>query len=342
MFGARRPRNLLKSAVFTAFAAALAAGVCAPRTAEAGIVERVVAVVGERPILLSELRSRARPYIYRIAMTTKDPSQQAAAETEAFREVLKRMIDDRLEEQAADKAHLTVTPEEVDSAIRTVATQNKLDPKELIAEAKRTGLSEQDYRDEMRRQILEEKLIQLRVRGRVRVTDVEARAAYDRVVKDLAHQQRVELRLLVLRIPPNASDQQLAARRTLAEELMTRGRNGEDWCNLILSYSEDASTKSTCGSSGPHPLQQLAPELQRIATTMKPGEISEPVMFKDPLGQEAILVVQVAAAPGSAKVPPYEQVREQMMGRAYQDATERQKTLWLQELRRGIYIDVRL
>lgn len=335
----------MKRRVFSAAAllsAGLLAGLATSRPAEASIVERVVAVVGERPILLSELRARARPYIYRIAMTTQNPTQQAAAESEAFREVLKRMIDDRLEEQAADKAHLTVTPDEVDNAIRTVATQNKLDPKDLLAEAKRTGLSEQDYRDEMRRQILEEKLIQLRVRGRVRVTDVEARAAYDRVVKQLAQEQRVELRLLVLRVPPGASDQQIAARRTLAEELGSRGRGGEDWCNLVLSYSEDASTKNTCGSSGPHPLSQLAPELQQIATTLKPGEISDPVMFKDPLGQQAILVVQVASSPGAAKIPPYEQVRDQMMGRAYQEATERQKTLWLQELRRGIYIDVRL
>src|SRR5262249_60895354 len=86
--------------------------------ANASIVERVVAVVGERPILLSELRHRARPHQYRIMVSIPDPARQTAAETEMFRELLNRMIDDRLEEQAADKAHLTVTPEEVGGAAK--------------------------------------------------------------------------------------------------------------------------------------------------------------------------------------------------------------------------------
>jgi hypothetical protein len=42
------------------------------------------------------------------------------------------------------------------------------------------------------------------------------------------------------------------------------------------------------------------------------------------------------------KVPPFEEVREQMMERAFVEATDRQRKLWLTELRRGVYIDVRL
>ena len=77
------------------------------------------------------------------------------------------MIDDRLEEQAADKARISVSLDEVDNAIRNIAAQGKIDSRALIGEAKKQGLTEQDYRDELRRQVLEGKLVQLRVRGRV-------------------------------------------------------------------------------------------------------------------------------------------------------------------------------
>lgn len=318
----------------------LTAAAIVPRPAEAAIVERIVAVVGERPILLSELRQRARPHLFRIAMSTQNPSQQAAAESEMFRELLTRLIDERLEEQAADKAHLTVTPEEVDNGIRQVAAQARLDPKQLVAEAKRQGLTEQDYRDEIRRQVLEGKLIQLRVRGRVRVTDQDARNAYNNYVRDLAQQSPVDLRILVLSIPPGTSQQTAAARVTLAEELSRRAKAGEDFCQLVLEYSDDPSTKNTCGSRGPVPLQALFPELQEVARTQKPGETSAPIVFKDPTGQQAVLVVQTVATQG--KAPPFEQVQEQMMERAFVEATERQRKQWLQELRRGVYIDVRL
>ncbi|HVJ92746.1 MAG TPA: SurA N-terminal domain-containing protein [Labilithrix sp.] len=332
------PRSLL-GALTVVFG--LASGVLASSPAQAAIVERVVAVVGERPILLSELRHRARPHLYRIAASTPNASQQAAAESEMLRELLTRLIDERLEEQAADKAHLSVSQEEIDNGIRQVAAQARLDPKQLIAEAKRQGLSEQDYRDEIRRQVLEGKLIQLRVRGRVRVTEQDARAAYNNYVKDLAQQSSVDLRILVLSIPPGSSEQTANARVTLAEELSRRGKAGEDFCELVLQYSDDPSTKSTCGSRGPVPLQALFPELQQIAKTQGPGETSAPLVFKDPTGHQAVLVVQTVAATES-KVPEFEQVQEQMMERAYVEATERQRKLWLDELRRGAYVDVRL
>lgn len=318
----------------------LAGAAWAPPPAEAAIVERVVAVVGERPILLSELRQRARPHLYRIAMSTQNPSQQAAAESELFRELLTRLIDERLEEQAADKARLTVTPEEVDNGIRQVAAQARLDPKQLVAEAMRQGLSEQDYRDEIRRQVLEGKLIQLRVRGRVRVTEQDARSAYSAYVKELAQQSPVELRILVLAIPPGSTSETAAARVTLAEELSRRAKADADFCELVLEYSDDPSTKHTCGSRGPVPIHALFPELQDVARTQEPGETSAPIVFKDPMGNQAVLVVQTVASHGQA--PPFDQVKDQMMDRAYVDATERQRKQWLQELRRGVYIDVRL
>lgn len=311
-----------------------------PRASEAAIVERVVAVVGERPILLSELRQRARPHLYRIALSTQNVSQQAAAESEMMRELLSRMIDERLEDQAADKAHLSVTSEEIDNGIRQVAAQNGLDPKMLVAEAKRQGLTEQDYRDEIRRQVLEGKLIQLRVRGRVRVTDQDARSAYDAYVKELAQQSPVDLRILVLAIPPGTAPEKVAARFAFAEELSRRGKAGEDFCDLVLQYTDDKSTQQSCGSRGPIPLAQLTPELQEVAKLQKPGETSEPIRFKDPTGQQAALVVQVAS--NQSKADSFEAMKDKMMERAYVDATERQRKMWLQELRRGVYVDVRL
>ncbi|MDB4940883.1 MAG: hypothetical protein JWP97_417 [Labilithrix sp.] len=320
--------------------AVILAGLGASRPSEASIVERIVAVVGERPILLSELRQRGRPHLYRIAATTTNPSQQAAAESEMFRELLNRLVDERLEENAADKSHISVTAEEIDNGIRQVAAQTKLQPRDVINEAKKQGLSEQDYRDEIRRQVLEGKLIQLRVRGRVRVTEQDARAAYSRVQKEITSQHPVDLRILVLQVAPGSSQGTQSARDALAQELTARARKGEDFCALVKDFSQDPSTVNTCGSRGLVPLNQLFPELQQVASSLKPGGTADPIPFRDPMGNQAILVVQLASE--QATVPPYEQVKDQMMERAFADQTDRQRKLWLTELRRGVYIDVRL
>src|SRR5439155_26992979 len=106
---------------------------------DATIIERIVAVVGKRPILLSELRMRGRPHLWRIAASTPNPTQQAAQESEMVRELLNRLVDERPEETAADKSHITVSPDEVDNGIRQVASQSKMQPKDVINEAKRQG-----------------------------------------------------------------------------------------------------------------------------------------------------------------------------------------------------------
>lgn len=337
-----RIRRMIEAAALTTGLGVVGLGVVMglARPAEASIVERVVAVVGERPILLSELRQRARPHLIRIVQQNPNASQQAAAESEMFRELLNRMIDERLEEQAADKARVSVTPEEVDNGIRQVAAGAKLTPADVLAEARKQGLSEQDYRDEIRRQVLEGKLIQLRVRGRVRVTEQDARAAYNRLVKETQQQSPVDLRILVLQIPQGASQKTIEQRTNLAGELSKRAHAGEDFCELVATYSEDPTTKNTCGSRGPVPVAQLFPELAQAATSLKPGETSAAIPFRDPMGNTAMLVVQLAAAQPS--IPAYDDVKDQMMERAYVEATDRQRKLWLSELRRGVYLDVRL
>jgi len=333
-----RPRHALH--ILLGGLAAVAVFGSHEQPAEASIVERIVAVVGERPILLSELRHRGRPHLWKIAASTQNPTQQAAQESEMFRELLNRLIDERLEETAADKARVTVSPEEVDNGIRQVASQAKLQPRDVINEAKRQGLSEQDYRDEIRRQVLEGKLIQLRVRGRVRIAETDARAAYAHFVRETTQQQPVDLKIIVLQIPPGSSAETTNARQALAQELVIRARRGDDYCEIVASYSEDPTTKNTCGSRGPVPMAMLFPELQKVATALKPGETADPLPFRDPMGNSAVLVVQLASQ--QPKLPTYDAVKDQMMERAFMEATDRQRKLWLSELRRGVYIDVRL
>ena len=82
-------------------------------------------------------------------------------------------------------------------------------------------------------------------------------------------------------------------------------------------------------------MTMLVPELQQAIHTMKAGEISEPIR----IGNEALLVVRLAQ---DVKAPSFDQVKDQMAERAFAEAMERQRKQWLLELRRGIYIDVRL
>src|SRR5512146_1240941 len=103
--------------------------------ARATVVERVVAVVGERAILLSDLQQRAKPFLGRVWNEVPPGAARAAAISQMHKMLLEHMVDEELEQRAANRAHIVVTAREVDDAIARVAEQNNLPVERVVAEA---------------------------------------------------------------------------------------------------------------------------------------------------------------------------------------------------------------
>jgi peptidyl-prolyl cis-trans isomerase SurA len=325
-----------------------AALVARPSPAHAVIVERVVAVVGDRPILLSELRSRAKPFLLQVQAKVPPGAQQAAAESQVLKELIQKVIDEELETQAADKAKITVTMEELDTAIRNVAQSQNMTMVELIREARmRSGMTEQEYREEIRRQILEGKMLQLRVKGRVRITEEDVKAMFERTVREERKKREYHASWIVLRILPGSSREALAERRALAAELVRRARKGESFATLAKAYSDDTTTRAEGGDLGiraPQGTQAaasgkravLAPELENVVLTLEPGEIAEPVEAGDAL---VILSLQSRQA---SHYTTYDAGKQEMLQRLQTDILEKAKRKWLEELKGKSHLDVRL
>lgn len=257
---------------------------------------------------------------------------------ETYRDFLQRMIDDRLEAREADLKNVTVTEDEIDQGVAKIAIRRGVSTSDMLDEERRRGFSEQQFRDEVRRHILEGKLIELLVRPHVRVTDDDAQAAYRRWVQEMKEKQEVDVRILALRVPTGWTMPKGVARMALAQDIVRRGRSGEDFCRLVALYSDDVSTKDSCGSHGPQPLVNLLPSIQRAAQTLKTGTISDPIPVS--VGQDRVLVVLMPL--GQARVPPFEDVKNEMMQRALLDGIDCARRQWLDELRRKAHVDARL
>ena len=329
----------------TTFSAALLGS---PSPAHAVVVERVVAVVGDRPILLSELRSRAKPFLLQVQAKVPPGPQQAAAESQVLKELIQKVIDEELETQAADKAKVTVTMEELDGAIKNVAGQQNMSVPELIREARlRSGMTEQEYREEIRRQILEGKMLQLRVKGRVRITEEDVKAMYEKTLREERRKREYHPSWIVLRILPGSSKEALTERRALAAEIVRRARKGEEFGALARTYSDDTATRPDGGDLGIRApqgsqaavqakRQVLAPELETVVMGLEPGEISDPVEAGDAL---VILSLQSRQA---SRYTTYDAAKQEMLQRLQTDILEKAKHKWIEEIKAKTHLDVRL
>ncbi len=329
---------------------ALAVASAALHAAPAGavVVERIVAVVGDRPILLSDLRLRARPFLAQILQKVPPGAQQAAAESQMFKELIERMVEEELEAQAADRARINVAADEIDNAFRNIAAAQNKSVAKIYDEARTTsGLSEQDYRDEIRRQILEGKMLQLRVKGRLRLTEDDVRATFDKVVREERRRLEYHPAWIVLRLPAGSSPEAMAERQRLATELATRARRGEDFAGLAKRFSDDTATRDAGGDLGNRATQGsqaavagrrpvMALDLEAALMTLDPGHVTDPMRAGDAL----VVMKLVERAP--SKYTTLEAARPEMMQRAQSEVLERAKRKWLEELRRRTHLEVRL
>lgn len=306
-------------------------------------LDRVVGVVGEKPIFLSELRKRVAPHFYRIDYMGGPAADRAAMKTKVMREVVERMIDELLEAREAEKLHITADSSEIEAGMDAVAKQAKIARADLLAEAKKQGYPESEYRAEIARQIIEGKLMQLRVRPRVRVSDADQRAVYATWAKEQAGPDApIDVRFIVLNVAKDATDASKKTTEALAKQIIGQARSGTDFCSLVTKHSQDSATKSACGSRGKMPRSSLLADIAKATSTLKPGETApDPLLFTDPAGSTAYLVLQVA--PGTiTAVPPFDVVKDRMKERAELEAVERERKKWVADLRKGVYVEVKL
>jgi peptidyl-prolyl cis-trans isomerase SurA len=299
--------------------------------AEATVVERIVATVGERAILLSDLKHRAEPFMLQVQQTVPVGAQRNAAISQVYKAVLQKIVDEELMEKAAALAKVTITPTETDEALKRVATQNKLTVEQVLSEAERAGMPESKYREELRRQLLEAKLMNLRLQGRIRITDEDLKAAYQKLEIEERGQLAVKIAWVVIRSNLHGATEA----RKLADEASSRARQ-EDFASVARALSEDAATKGTGGSLPKGRADALPPDVSRNSLALAVGQVSQP--FRS--GGDFV-VIKVLDRDAS-NMPDFESAKRELGERVYMDKMAQARRSWLDNLRRQQHVEVRL
>lgn len=304
------------------------------QAASATVVERVVAVVGEKAILLSDVRDRAKPFLIRINEEIPAGAQRSAAISQAYKNVLDRMVDEELEQRAANRSKIQVDAREVDEAITRIASQNGISVDQLVNEALRSGLDRRQYRQEIRRQVLEAKLLNLRVQGRIRVSEEDVRGAYRRIVMDERKKLDIHVAWIRIDVPPGDRSA-LKAARDRAERIAAEARAGGSFADLARQNSDDVRTRDRGGDIGTIRPGQLSPAIDQTLAAMEPGQISGAVR-----GGDSIFVLRLIARQES-ELPTLEESKNDLAERVYLEKMAKARRAWLDGLRRSTYVKIR-
>jgi peptidyl-prolyl cis-trans isomerase SurA len=254
-----------------------------------GTDKEVMAKVNSYKIFRSELDKN---YNGRVAGSPQKPT---AAEEEALRlNILSQIIDIQLHLQKAEKLGIVATDDEVESKFtqaKTPYTQEEFQKK-----LKDLGMTEDDYRQESRRNLTIDKLLNKEIGSKVTISDSDLQNYYNQHKTDF---NLIEPRYFVAHIQVTSQPMgQPGENRNDAEahkkinEAYHRLESGEDFAGVAARFSEDPDTARNGGELGPMPESQLKntdPATRDAILKLKPGQFSEVVTVVNPTTHQPFL-----------------------------------------------------
>ena len=149
-----------------------------PVLCSAELLDRVVAVVNEEVITLSDLEKEGERFYREIAAKTPAGSLPETLK-KAREDVLDSLIEKRLIAQQAKAKNISVSKDEVEAAFQQMREQSGLSAADFLAKLQSEGMTEPAYREQLKNQVLQGKLVNADVRSKVVITDDDILDYYD-------------------------------------------------------------------------------------------------------------------------------------------------------------------
>lgn len=263
----------------------------APANTAARPADFIVAVVNSEPITNNELRAH-------VLRTEQQISQQGAAMPPRdilTRQVLEQLIQEKIQVQMAQDSGIKIDDEAVQVAEQNVARQNQVSVTDLRKRLAQDGIPLAQFRDELRSQLLQARLRERELDARVKVSEADI----DQFLRDQRGgaeraPQEVNLAQVLIAVPEQATEAQVAALQARATRVLQRAKSGEDFAALVLEFSDAPKSGQLGGQMGLRSADRY-PQLFVDATqNLRVGEVS--AIVRSGAGFHVLKVVERAEA----------------------------------------------
>lgn len=297
----------------------------APAAAARKLVEGIAAQVGSQIVLVSEVMA---------ASSDMEARARAAGATDAEiarirAEVLDRLIERALIRQVVKRAELTATDAEVDDAISAIASENKISVDQLKKSVEAQGLTFANYREKIRDEIENRKVMNGMVASRVRVSEAQLHQLYE---EKLGKQPTSGDEFFLRHILVTTSKQKPAAQACAeAEAARKRVEAGESFESVARQVSE--SNPKGGGAMGWIHQSELAGWMKKQVEGLQKGGMTP--VIQAPFGCNVIQLVDRRPF----KRISFKEARPTLYQKLFNDQMEVEYTKFIDELRSKTYIE---
>lgn len=300
-----------------------------PVTAET--VSRIAAIVNQDIITTARLDREVEQLL---SAEAREAGITPVERDALRRKVLDKLIEDTLLQQRIDQLGLTVSEEDIEQAIQDVQDKNNVTRDQLKEALNAQGLTFEEYRERLRQQLLNFKLVGREIQSKVEITNVEMRDYYRAHLDDYRNAPFIRLSRITFRLAAGDGPAEIAAKRASAGEALAQLRQGKAFYEVLMQYAATSGVDG--GDMGQITEGSLSAGFNRAVSGLQVGQVSE--LVETPEGFHILRLDERH----SGETLPFETVKDQIQDQLLEQKRQDALSQWTEDLRKNADIEIRL
>jgi peptidyl-prolyl cis-trans isomerase SurA len=297
------------------------------------VLDRIVAVVNDDIILMSELNDRIKPYVQRVQQQGYDPEKERQMLFQVREEMLNRMVDEKLTEQEIKRNDIHVDDAMVDETIERIKEANYFTDEDLRRYLEQQQMTMEQYREQVKEQILRSRLVNYQIKSKIVITEEDIRGYYESHPEIYGGERRYHLRNILMRVPEFSTGAEKQAIRDRMMDLRSQIEGGASFADLARAFSQSPASADG-GDIGEFKEGALSPQIKEALDGLNPGQTT--AVLDTDQGLQLFYVEAINLTEGK----PLESVKEEIRQKLYTAAVDEKFLSWLEELRNQSHIRI--
>ena len=299
----------------------------------AEVIDRIVAIVNNDIIVLSELNERMKPYVERISKMGYPPEKEKKMIFKIREDLIKTMVDQKLTDQEVKKFGIKIDDAEVLNAIERIKQKNSLTEEQMLADLERQGMTLESVKNNIRKQMIRGRLLNVAVKSKIVIIEEDAREYFENHPEEFKGAKKVHLWNIMTTTPKFAFQAEIEAGRGYMQQVLERLDAGEAF-NVIARELSSQKGPLIAHDIGMFRLGVLSPEVRDAVGDLKEGQHTG--LLDTDNGYQIFYVQKVVAGPGKK----FEEVLPEIEEKLFNEQVDRRFGEWLRDLRKKSHIQI--
>lgn len=301
--------------------------------AETKVVDRIVAIVNQDIITLTDLVKVTAPYEKMVREKKYPPEQEKELIYRIRKDAIDRLVEKVLTDQEVKKYGITISDKELDAAVSRFKEQGALNEDDFRKALAKEGMTPETFREDTKGRLLRSKLVNAMVKSKIVITEEDIKKYHEKTTGIKDDGKKYHLFHILKSFEKSEASGSGASPKEEMDQVLSKLKSGDDF-SVVAKLKSDSPTAESGGDLGFFSLDELSPEIKTAVEKLNPGEYSDIVRTNQ--GYQIFFLKEIATDRPKSYTDSTGEIEEKL----YNEIIEQKFKTWLDGLKEKSYIKI--